>query len=217
MAISDDLHAFVKEALARQLPRADVDGALRRSGWNLSQIRGALAEFADIDFPIPVPRPRPYLDARDAFLYLLLFATLYTTSFHLGSLVFALIDQAWPDPAFTNRLQLLEGLRREMRFSIASLVVATPVFLYMSRLTSREIRTDPAKRNSKVRRWLTYLTLFMASTVLIGDVIALVYNLLGGEITTRFLLKIATIAVIAATALTFYMWDIRADERGAAV
>jgi hypothetical protein len=59
-----------------------VDGALRRSGLSLSQIRGALAEFADIDFPIPVPRPRPYLDARDAFLYLLLFATLYTTAFH---------------------------------------------------------------------------------------------------------------------------------------
>ena len=213
MAATDDLHTFVKEALARKLPREDVDGALRRSGWSQTQIRGALAAFADVDFPVPVPRPRPYLDARDAFLYLLLFATLYTTAWHLGQLVFLLIDQVWPDRAFSDHSHG-QFIRMAMRFSMASLIVATPVFLYLSRLTSREARTDPAKRNSKVRRWLTYLTLFIASSVLIGDVIALVYNLLSGELTLRFILKMLTIAVIAGTTLTFYLWDIRADERG---
>jgi hypothetical protein len=213
MATTDDLHTFVKEALSRSLPREDVDGALRRSGWSQTQIRGALAGFADFDFPIPVPRPRPYLDARDAFVYLLLFATLYTTAWHLGQLAFLLIDQVWPDPAWTKFPQRLEFIRSAMRFSIASLIVATPVFLYLSRLTSREVRTDPAKRNSKVRRWLTYLTLFIASTVLIGDVIALVYNLLSGELTLRFILKILTIAAIAGSAFTFYLRDIRDDER----
>ncbi|HEX7777712.1 MAG TPA: DUF5671 domain-containing protein [Vicinamibacterales bacterium] len=213
MAATDDLHTFVKEALARKLPREDVDGALRRSGWSQTQIRGALAAFADVDFPVPVPRPRPYLDARDAFLYLLLFATLYTTAWHLGQLVFLLIDQVFPDRAFSGHSHG-QFIREAMRFSVASLIVATPVFLYLSQLTSREARTDPAKRNSKVRRWLTYLTLFIASAVLIGDVIALMYNLLSGELTLRFILKMLTIAVIAGTTVTFYLWDIRADEQG---
>jgi hypothetical protein len=213
MAAADDLHTFVKESLTRNLLREDVDGALRRSGWSQTQIRGALAGFADFDFPVPVPRPRPYLDARDAFLYLLRFATLYTTAWHLGQLVFLLIDQVLPDPAWTKFPQRLEFTRAAMRFSVASLIVATPVFLYLSRLTTREVRTDPAKRNSKVRRWLTYLTLFIASAVLIGDVIALVYSLLSGELTLRFILKMLTIAAIAGSAFTFYLWDIRADER----
>ena len=213
MAATDDLHTFVKEALARKLPREDVNGALRRSGWSQTQIRGALAAFADVDFPVPVPRPRPYLDARDAFLYLLLFATLYTTAWHLGQLVFLLIDQVFPDRAFSGHSHG-QFIREAMRFSVASLIVATPVFLYLSQLTSREARTDPAKRNSKVRRWLTYLTLFIASAVLIGDVIALMYNLLSGELTLRFILKMLTIAVIAGTTVTFYLWDIRADEQG---
>jgi hypothetical protein len=104
-----------------------------------------------------------------------------------------------------------------MRFSTAALIVATPMFLFVSNLTNREIKHDPAKRNSKVRRWLTYLTLFLASSVLIGDVIALVYHLLSGELTTRFLLKFATVAAIAAATVTFYLWDIRADERSASV
>ena len=60
------------------------------------------------------------------------------------------------------------------------MVVALPVFLFVSSLTNREIRRNPIRRSSPVRRWLTYLTLFLASCVLIGDLVSLVYNLLGG-------------------------------------
>lgn len=215
MTVNEELHFFVREALAHNIARAELDGVLRRSGWSQSQVHEALGRFADVNFPIPVPRPRPYLDARDAFLYLLLFVTLYITAFNLGSLMFLWIDRNWPDPATANFAYRLEYMRNAMRFSIASLIVAAPVFLFVSRLMMREIRTDPAKRNSKVRRWLTYLTVFIASTVLIGDVIALVYNLLGGEMAIRFILKILTIAVIAGAAFTFYLWDIRGDERDA--
>lgn len=214
VATNDELYTFVKDALGRGVPRQDVEQALRRSGWTETQARGALGEFADVEFPIPVPRPRPYLDARDAFLYLILFATLYISAFHLGSVVFLLIDRLWPDPSVANLAQRMEGIRNAMRFSIASLIVATPVFLYVSALTARGIRQDPAKRNSKVRRWLTYLTLFVASAILIGDVIGLVYNLLGGELTVRFILKVLTIGGIAGGAFTFYLSNIRSDEKG---
>lgn len=214
MATNDELYGFVRDALGRGVPRPDVEAALRKSGWTENQARGALAEFADLDFPIPVPRPRPYVDARDAFLYLILFATLYIAAFHLGSVIFLFIDRTWPDPAVANIAQRAEAVRNAMRFSLASLIVATPVFLYVSALTARGIRQDPAKRNSKVRRWLTYLTLFIASGVLIGDVIGLVYNLLGGDLTIRFILKVLTIAVIAGAAFAFYLSHIRADEKG---
>jgi Domain of unknown function (DUF5671) len=213
VATNDELYAFVKDALGRGVPRQDIESTLRKSGWTDAQARGALAGFADLEFPIPVPRPRPYLDARDAFLYLLLFATLYISAFHLGNLAFLLIDRTWPDPVVNN---LAPHLREAMRFSIASLVVATPVFLYVSMITGRAIRLDTAKRNSEMRRWLTYLTVFVASVILIGDVIALVYNLLGGDLPITFVLKVLTVAAIAGGAFSFYLWDIRADETGAA-
>ena len=41
----------------------------------------------------------------------------------------------------------------------------------------------PDEAHSKVRRWLTYLTLFASACALIGDVTTLVYNALGGELT----------------------------------
>jgi hypothetical protein len=200
----DELGQFVKAALTRGVPREEIDAVLRKAGWTSDQSRMALASYADTAFAIPVPRPQSYLDAREAFVYLVLFSTLYWSANHVGSLLFDIINVTFPDPA-TDRDRLMPYTRSAMRWSIASLVVAFPVFLYMSRLVARDIAADPNKRHSKVRRWLTYMTLFFASGIIIGDLITLVYNLLGGEMTTRFLLKALVVAFIAATVFWYYL------------
>lgn len=210
MAANAELIGFVRDALARGLSRAQVEAALSQAGWDAKQVSAALAAFAPIDFPIPVPRPRTSLSSREAFIYLLLFSTMYVVAFQFGSLLFDFINRAFPDPASS----LDERFQREsIRFSVSSLIVALPVFLYMSRLTNRESALDSTKRTSPVRRWLTYLTLFSAACVLIGDVTTLIYSLLGGELTTRFVLKVLVVAVIAGTIFWFYVSDLRVDER----
>jgi hypothetical protein len=210
MAASEELIAFVREALGRGVPRPQVEAALRQAGWDAKQVSAALAAFAAVDFPIPVPRPRTSLSAREAFTYLLLFSTLYVVAFQLGSLLFDFINQAFPDPASSVNERFS---RDSIRFSVSSLIVALPVFLYMSRLTNRETTLDPTKRMSPVRRWLTYLTLFIAACVLLGDVTTLVYSVLGGELTTRFVLKVIVVAAIAGTVFWYYVSDLRTDER----
>jgi hypothetical protein len=85
MAINDELTGFVRDALGRGLPRAQIDDALRQAGWRPEQIRTALSTYAAVDFPVPVPRPRPSLSAREAFMYLLQFSTLYTVAYNLGA------------------------------------------------------------------------------------------------------------------------------------
>ena len=215
MAVDAELQTFVKDALGRGVPRASIEDVLRRAGWNSARIASALAGYADVEFAVPVPRPRAYWSARDAFLYLLLFTTLYISAFQFGSLLFAFIDRAFPDPAM-REVGSASWWASQVRWSIASLVVATPVFLYLSALTGREVQREPSKRDSQVRRWLTYLTLFVAATVLIGDVITLVYNLLSGELTVRFVLKVATVGAIAGSAFTYYLRDVRRDDAGGA-
>lgn len=214
-ASNDDLHDFVKDALGRGKSREEVEAVLTRSGWSAVQARAALAEFAEVEFPIPVPRPRASLDARDAFLYLVLFSTLYISTFNLGNLLFEFINRAFPDPAFTNAYRAAWAASA-IRWSLASLIVAVPVFLFVSSRNSRAIRQDPAKRGSKVRRWLTYLTLTIASGILIGDFITLVYNVLSGEVSVRFILKVATVAGLAGGVFLYYLGDVKADEKGGA-
>jgi Domain of unknown function (DUF5671) len=210
MAISDELFAFVRDALTRGLSRRDVEVALRQAGWSPERVDAALAAFAQVDFPIPVPRPQPSLSAREAFTYLLVFTTLYTVAFNLGRLSFEFINLAFPDPASSPPQRFVAD---SIRWSVSSLIVALPVFLYMSRTASRAVAIDPNMRLSPVRRWLTYLTLFIAACVLIGDFVSLVYSVLGGELTVRFVMKVMTVGAIAGTVFWYYLSELRLDER----
>lgn len=211
MAINQELTGFLEAGLTRGLSRRQLEQALLDAGWPADQVRGALGQFADVEFPIPVPRPKPYLLAREAFVYLVLFSTLYVSAFNLGALVFQLINRAFPDPAL-DPVFALEASRQAIRWAISLLVVTFPVFVVVFRRTEQAVRRDPARRLSRVRRWLTYLTLFIAAGVLIGDVTGLVYNLLGGELTARFLLKVLTIGVIAGAVFGHFRRDIRTGE-----
>ncbi len=208
---TQDLELFVREALAKGASKDAIEAALAAAGWPPEQTRSALNAYADVAFPVPVPRPRPYLSAREAFLYLVLFATLYVSAYHLGSLLFDLINRAFPDaadPEFAVR-----QLGQSMRWSVASVIIAFPVFLFVARHLGKELARNPVKRLSAVRRWLTYLTLFLAAAVLIGDMITLVFNLLGGEVTVRFVLKVLVAAVIAGTIFVYYLLDLRREEK----
>jgi hypothetical protein len=126
-----------------------------------------------------VPRARPYLSAREAFVYLVLFGTLYTSAYYLASLLFDFINQAFPDPATSSLDGSQTYVRSQIRWAVSTLIV----------------------------------TLFVAAGALIGDVTTLVYNLLGGELTIRFVLKVLIVGAIAGTAFTYYLRDLRLDEQ----
>ena len=210
---TQELELFVREALAKGASRLELQAAMDAAGWPAAQSRTALAAYADVPFVVPVPRPKPYLSAREAFLYLVLFSALYYSAWHLGSLLFDLINRAFPDPA--DQAYSVLGLGDSIRWSTASVIIAFPIFLFVARYLGRELAGNPVKRLSAVRRWLTYLTLLAASVVLIGDMTTLIYKLLGGEFTVRFVLKVIVAAVIAGTVFGYYLTHLRNEEQQA--
>lgn len=208
---TQDLDIFVRDALARGATRESIASTLASAGWSAAQTTRALSAYADVDYVVPVPRPRASLSAREAFFYLLMFAALYMVAWHLGSLLFDLLDRALPDAA--DAVDRFGGYQRNsMRRHAASLIVALPVYLWMARIVARDVTRDPLRRLSPVRRWLTYLTLFIAAIAMICDMVALVDNMLGGELTTRFLLKVLVVAAIAGSAFSYYLLDLRRGE-----
>ena len=208
-----DLHAFVRDALTRGVSRDELKRALRDARWPDDEIEAELAAWHEAGLGLPVPRRRVGVSPREAFLYLLLFVALYLVAYHVGAILFAWIERHWPDVAFAGSFEEFESRGREwVRFSVASLLVAFPVYLLTARITGRAVARDPEKRNSGVRRWLTYLTLFNAACVLIGDFIALLLGMLKGELTPRFASKAAVVAAIAGWLFTHYMGGLRRDE-----
>ena len=209
--MNPDLHAFVREALARGTSRDDVRKALRDAHWPEDEIEAELAAWHDAGLGLPVPRRRLGFSPREAFLYLLLFVALYLVAYHVGAILFAWVERTWPDPAI-NAYEGWDRTRDWVRFSLASVLVAFPVYLLTARITGRAVAADPEKRNSGVRRWLTYLTLFNAACVLIGDFIFVLQGLLKGELTARFLSKAAIVAAIGGWLFAHYMGGLRRDE-----
>jgi hypothetical protein len=207
--MNDELIRFVREALIQRLPKSEIRAKLLAARWPEDEVDNALDAFADIEFPIPIPRRRRYLSAREAFFYLAIFATLYVSAVSLGSLLYQLINRAFPDPVTgaTGFVALAT-----IRWSISALIIAFPLYVLLSRTMFLAIRQDPEKRTSKIRKWLTYLTLFVAGSVLLGDLITLVFNLLGGELTTRFVLKVGAVGGIAASIFGYYLWDLRQTD-----
>ena len=210
MAVSDELLSFVRESLSKGIPRTEIEEVLTRANWQPDDIKSALGRFADVDFQVPVPRPKANLSAREAFLYLLLFTTLYGFAFSLGSLLFNVIDLTITDPDASEyaRERAIGGIQ----WSVSWLIVSLPVFIYMTWFTNRDIQRDPTKHASKTRRWLTYLTLFIAAAVIIGDLANVLYNLISGGLTMRFVLKVLTIGLIAGVVFVYYLRDLRKDE-----
>ncbi|MGH9379425.1 MAG: DUF5671 domain-containing protein [Thermoanaerobaculia bacterium] len=210
--LSSELTAFVEHARERGLDPMAIRMLLLSAGWKERDIAQALSAQA---LELPIPAPPDTGGARDAFLHLLTFAAFYTAAVSLIVLFFTYIGLALPDPAVdhpTSLSPVLSGIRR----SLAALIVAFPLYLWLTRFLVREQRAKPEKATSGVRRWLTYLTLFVAAATLMCDLIVLVYHLLEGELSLRFLLKVVVLGVIAAATFVYYLRTLRAPGAGGA-
>lgn len=200
------LDTFIREALNRAEPRDRIASALVAAGWTQKEVDAALDDYAVTDLGMAVPKPRPYVSAREAFLYLVLFILLGVVAWNLGSLLFALIDTAVHD-------ELEEGYgwpidrATQIRYAIAALVVGGPLFAWLALHIRKQRRTNPAMQRSRVRKWLTYATLIIASCTLIGDVISLVYNFLAGELSTRLILRLLVVAVLSGGVFFYFIRD----------
>lgn len=197
---------FVKAALECGESRARIKDVLKKAGWPDDQVESALAAFAEVDFPVPVPRPRSYGSAREAFLYIVYFSLLGMIAGNTGGLAFAFIDRQFADDLVQNNYY--SWATTGMRWSVASLLVGYPIFLFLGWRLAVKKRKDPERRRSRVHAWLTYVTLIFAAGALIGDLVAVVFQYLNGELQTRFMAKAAVVGLISASILWNYSRDV---------
>lgn len=208
----DELIDFIRDALKAGASRRQVEKALRSAGWSNEQIAEGLDHFSETEFVIPVPRPELQGSARDAFLYLVMFTMLYVSAFNFGALFFDFINLAIPDPLDPLGDGYRHFVRSSIRWETSALMVAFPIFLLIAAHINRAIAGDPSRRVSGVRRWLTYLTLAVMAMILLGDVVALIYAWLNGELSLRMILKVTVVALIPAAIFAYYLWSMRADD-----
>lgn len=201
--ISEFVHAALKQGVSRE----DISRGLLEGGWSQKEIHAALDAFVESDLPLPVPRKRVSGSAKEAFLFMMFFSAMYTALFALGSVLFDLINLHLPDPGEQTYRWI-----SSLRYGMATVAVSFPIFMFMNRILRKEAEQNPGQRISPVRRWLTYLTLFVASASLVADLITLVVRFLSGDVTLRLGLKVAVVGIMAAIVLAHFLRDLRREE-----
>ncbi len=143
---------------------------------------------------------------KDVFLHLLSIITLYISAGGLIALFFQYTNLAFPDPLYPD---YYSGVAGPIRWAMASLIIVFPVYLFTNWLLQNDYEKNPEKRELRIRKWLVHFTLFAAAIIIMIDLVTLVYNFLGGDLTARFLLKILAVLLVIGSIFGYYLWDLR--------
>ena len=203
------LSGYVESRLRAGIPQAVIKGELLAVGWTEEQADAAYRDaLVALGIPLPQAGDRQALEKKSSTIDIVTnffsFILLGIVATALGTLWFQIVERSFPDPlaAIGGRDQW--GLTRAIHHAIASLVIAFPLYLVTLRLWFRKFREDENRSESALSRWLTYLVLLLASVTIVGDLITVLFKLLQGEYSLRFLLKALVIFIIAGLIFGFY-------------
>jgi hypothetical protein len=148
---------------------------------------------------------KPKTSAKDFFLNLGAIVALYTTIISLINLLFTVINRAFP------RINDYYGFSSpSISLPVATLIIFFPIYALLMWVLERGYVAEPEKRGLSVRRWLTYITLFVAGLTLAGDLVTVLYFFLDGqELTVGFLLKVLSVFILAGMVFWYYISDVR--------
>ena len=144
---------------------------------------------------------------RDVFSHIFAMVTMYWSAVSFITLCWQYVNYFFPD--ILNYNHGYTGFAGPIRFAVSSLVIVFPLFVLVSWFLNKIYAKEAQVRESKIRKWLIYLTLFITSLVIIGDLIFVINTFLGGEIKARFILKALSILVVAGVIFGYYLDDVR--------
>lgn len=140
---------------------------------------------------------------RDFFLNLGALITLYITVPTLLTLIFRIIDEAYP------RIERVYYTVSSISFPVATLIVVFPLFILFSWLMFKSYKDVPEKREHFLKKWIIYITLFISGALIVGDLVTVLYYFLDGQLmTTGFILKVLAVLIVAGAVFGYYISDL---------
>lgn len=202
---------FIAAAKAKGTDDRFVAAMLRQHGWSDRRIFAAFSTYYEGALGMPTPtRAGSTENSRDAFFYLLAFLTLGIWTVALVWLANVLIDRAFPSALDLQYGDYaIEDFRSTVAGQLASIIVAFPIFLLVTRVIVRETSQRPESLDSGVRKWLTYIALVVTAIVLLGDGVWFLREFLVGDLTVRFVVKSLVLFAIAGGVFAYYLGTVR--------
>jgi len=138
------------------------------------------------------------LTPRFFFISLGVLVTLITCVSSFLTLFFETLNKKFPDALngiyrYGYNSYNYEGIRT----TLAILIIVFPVFLVLSFFWRKLSKSELGLKDNIIFKWMIYLVIFIASIVVVIDLVVLVNYFVSGEITNRFIYKILGTAVVS--------------------
>lgn len=148
----------------------------------------------------------PKMSAKFFFLSLGVLITLITSVSSFLVLAFETLNQKYPDALNAMYQYGYNSYHFDTsRQAIATLIIVFPVTLILLYFWNRSARGILGSIDTIIRKWMIYLVLFLATVVVLVDLVTLVRYFVSGEITTRFGLKVLTTLVVAGVSGSYFI------------
>ena len=146
-----------------------------------------------------IPKATP----KDFFLNLGAIIALFTVIYNFTSLLFTVISKVYSTvtSSYTSYYSI--------SFPVATLIILFPVYILLMWLLERDYRREPERIHLAIRKWLTYITLFLSGLAVASDLVTVVYYFIDGQdLTTGFVLKALTVLAVALAVFSYYITDV---------
>ena len=148
------------------------------------------------------------------FISLGVLVTLITSVSSFLILLFEVLNKKFPD-ALNSTYQYgynsynFDGIRA----TLATLIIFFPVFLILSYFWRKLLKIEMGLKDSVIFRWMIYLVIFIASLVVVIDLVTLVRYFVSGEITNRFVYKVLGTAVVSSLVGFNYFFELKSHDK----
>jgi len=210
---------FIADRVQKGLDKKEIKEQLTAVGWSDDEVDDAYTQaLKGLGVPTPKEGVRATFSKKTSTLEIVLnlfsFILLGIIAFALGILYFEIIDKYFPDALNDNKAYYLYNRGSTVstdavHYSIAALIIGFPLFFFVIRFWFRKFRQDTGRVESRLTKWVTYVVLLVAAVTIVGDLIAILFTFLQGELSARFFLKAFTILAITGMIFGFYFLERR--------
>jgi hypothetical protein len=147
------------------------------------------------------------------FLYL---SSFFSLGFLIGGLLttlFQFVNKYIPDAVLGRDQYAISAYDdASLKVGISMLLIASIVYFIATFIINKKLEKGEIRPDSIVRKFMTYIALFILVAISIGSLATLFYNYLTGELTSNSFGKIIAFFLVNGFFAYFYFWEIRRKE-----
>lgn len=227
--MNSELKVFIEKARSKQLTDDEIKNRLVAEGWPAQEVNRALTGDDGLDVPRP-PQSSEVI-SRDpsnpisvvqslstrGFEYMIMFVSLWATTFSIGFMLHTAINNAFYDPP-ANRYESSYyydyDTGNDYAFMTTVVLVFLPIFIFMFLRLKRAELNNPSLLKDPSRRKLSHLTQFASFIVGAIYLIYFIYSLMegstgsgGAESFGELFLHLLVTLIIAGGVFVYYWVD----------